>query len=84
MVASTTSEVTTLVARPPPPPKRGPPPGAPGPRAASAYARFYKDVMGLAGVVGHDLLAVTYALRPDWFGTRSGPICVLCDGIGID
>ena len=45
------------------------------------YARFYKDVMGLAGVVGHDLLAVTYALRPDWFGTRSGPICVLCDGI---
>ena len=23
------------------------------------YARFYKDVMGLAGVVGHDLLAVT-------------------------
>ena len=45
------------------------------------YARFYKDVMGLAGVVGHDLLAVTYALRPDWFVTRSGPICVLCDGI---
>lgn len=45
------------------------------------YARFYQDIMGLAGVVGHDLLAVTYALRPHWFATRSGPICVVCDGI---
>lgn len=45
------------------------------------YARFYQDIMGLAGVVGHDLLAVTYALRPDWFETRSGPICVVRDGI---
>lgn len=45
------------------------------------YARFYKDVMGLAGVVGHDLLAVTYLLHPEWFETRSGPILVLRDGI---
>lgn len=45
------------------------------------YARFYKDVMGLAGVVGHDLLAVTYLLHPEWFKTRSGPILVLRDGI---
>ena len=45
------------------------------------YARFYLDIMGLAGVVGHDLLAVTYLLHPEWFETREGPICVVCDGI---
>lgn len=47
------------------------------------YARFYRDVMGLAGVVGHDLLAVTYLLYPEWFETRSGPIRVLTDGIAV-
>jgi inosine-uridine nucleoside N-ribohydrolase len=47
------------------------------------YARFYKEIMGLSGVVGHDLLAVTYALYPEWFETRSGPICVVCDGIAV-
>jgi inosine-uridine nucleoside N-ribohydrolase len=47
------------------------------------YARFYLDVMRLAGVVGHDLLAVTYALHPEWFETRSGPICVVRDGIAV-
>ena len=47
------------------------------------YARFYQEIMGLSGVVGHDLLAVTYALRPDWFETRQGPICVVCDGIAV-
>ena len=45
------------------------------------YARFYNDIMGLAGVVGHDLLAVTYLLHPEWFETREGPILVLRDGI---
>ncbi|HEV7344910.1 MAG TPA: nucleoside hydrolase [Devosia sp.] len=47
------------------------------------YARFYQDVMGLTGVVGHDLLAVTYVLQPDWFETRPGPICVVRDGIAV-
>lgn len=47
------------------------------------YARFYLDVMGLAGVVGHDLLAVTYVLHPEWFETRLGPICVVRDGIAV-
>ena len=47
------------------------------------YARFYREIMGLAGVVGHDLLAVTYALFPEWFETRSGPICVVRDGIAV-
>ncbi len=45
------------------------------------YAKFYNNVMGLDGVVGHDLLAVTYLLRPDWFETREGPIRVVCEGI---
>ena len=45
------------------------------------YARFYQQVMGLAGVVGPDLLAVTYMFFPDWFQTRSGPVCVVRDGI---
>ena len=45
------------------------------------YARFYKEIMGLAGVVGHDLLAVTYVLYPHWFETRPGPICVVRDGL---
>jgi purine nucleosidase len=47
------------------------------------YARFYKDVMGLSGVVGHDLLAVTYALHPEWFETRRGPVLVLRDGVAV-
>lgn len=47
------------------------------------YARFYKEIMGLSGVVGHDLLAVTYALYPDWFETRHGPIVVVRDGIAV-
>lgn len=47
------------------------------------YARFYKDVMGLSGVVGHDLLAVTYALFPEWFETRRGPIVTIRDGLAV-
>ncbi|SEP82771.1 Inosine-uridine nucleoside N-ribohydrolase [Devosia sp. YR412] len=45
------------------------------------YAKFYMNVMGLAGVVGHDLLAVTYLLHPEWFETREGPVVVLTEGI---
>lgn len=47
------------------------------------YARFYKEIMGLSGLVGHDLLAVTYALFPDWFETRRGPVLVVRDGIAV-
>ncbi|KKC41104.1 nucleoside hydrolase [Devosia epidermidihirudinis] len=47
------------------------------------YAEFYNNVMGIAGVVGHDLLAVTYVLKPEWFETRDGPIRVVCDGIAV-
>jgi Inosine-uridine nucleoside N-ribohydrolase len=50
-------------------------------RMCAHYSRFYKDIMGLSGVVGHDLLAVTYALHPEWFETRRGPIVVVRDGI---
>lgn len=45
------------------------------------YAQFYQNVMGLSGVVGHDLLAVTYLLHPEWFETRDGPVVVIRDGI---
>ena len=45
------------------------------------YAKFYTNIMGLAGVVGHDLLAVTYLLHPEWFETREGPVVVIRDGI---
>lgn len=47
------------------------------------YAKFYMNVMGLAGVVGHDLLAVTYALHPEWFETRRGAIAVVREGIAV-
>lgn len=47
------------------------------------YALFYNNIMGIAGVVGHDLLAVTYVLKPEWFETRTGPIRVVCDGIAV-
>jgi purine nucleosidase len=47
------------------------------------YARFYKEVMGLSGVVGHDLLAVTYALHPEWFETRRGPIVTITEGLAV-
>ncbi|MBD8064123.1 nucleoside hydrolase [Devosia sp. PTR5] len=47
------------------------------------YARFYNAIMGFDGVVGHDLLAVTYALHPEWFETRSGPIRVVTEGLAV-
>lgn len=47
------------------------------------YAKFYKEFMGIAGVVGHDLLAISYVLRPDWFDTRRGPICVVREGLAV-
>jgi purine nucleosidase len=52
-------------------------------RMSEHYAKFYNNVMGLKGVVGHDLLAVTYLLRPDWFETREGPIRVVREGIAV-
>jgi purine nucleosidase len=45
------------------------------------YAGFYKAVMDIDGVVGHDMAAVTYALHPEWFETRTGPIVVIRDGL---
>lgn len=45
------------------------------------YAKFYREIMGLSGVVGHDLLAVTYALHPEWFEVRRGPVLVIRDGL---
>jgi purine nucleosidase len=45
------------------------------------YALFYNTIMGLRGVVGHDLLAVTYALHPEWFETRRGPIVTITEGL---
>ncbi len=47
------------------------------------YAKFYMNVMGLAGVVGHDLLAVTYALYPEWFETRRGAVAVIREGVAV-
>jgi inosine-uridine nucleoside N-ribohydrolase len=47
------------------------------------YARFYNTIMGIEGVVGHDLLAVTYALHPEWFETRRGPIVTITEGIAV-
>ena len=47
------------------------------------YANFYNNVMGFPGVVGHDLLAVTYALFPEWFETRKGPIVTIRDGLAV-
>ncbi|WP_233280588.1 nucleoside hydrolase [Devosia rhizoryzae] len=45
------------------------------------YAHFYNNIMGINGVVGHDLLAVTYALHPEWFETRRGPIVTITEGL---
>jgi len=47
------------------------------------YANFYNNVMGFPGVVGHDLLAVTYALFPEWFETRRGPIVTIREGLAV-
>lgn len=47
------------------------------------YAKFYNEIMGLSGVVGHDLLAVTYSLHPDWFETRRGPVVVIREGLAV-
>ncbi|KKB07365.1 nucleoside hydrolase [Devosia chinhatensis] len=47
------------------------------------YAKFYMNVMGLSGVVGHDLLAVTYALHPEWFEVRRGAIAVVREGLAV-
>lgn len=47
------------------------------------YARFYGDVLGVEGIYAHDSLAVAYAINPDWFETRGGPIRVVTEGIAI-
>jgi inosine-uridine nucleoside N-ribohydrolase len=62
---------------------KGGPNGALLGRMCEHYAAFYTGVLGIAGVVGHDLLAVTYVLRPDWFEVRRGPICVVRDGLAV-
>lgn len=48
---------------------------------SAMYLRFYQETRGIDGVVGHDLLPVAYLVRPELFATRSGPLCVVREGI---
>src|SRR5690606_37689916 len=45
------------------------------------YAKFYREIMGRSGVVGHDLLGVPYAGHPDWFEVGRGLVLMIRDGV---
>lgn len=47
------------------------------------YEDFYGDITGVEGVFGHDSLAVAYAIAPELFTVRAGPIRVLTEGIAV-
>ena len=47
------------------------------------YHTFHLDSEGLDGIFVHDSSAVAYLVQPDLYTTRSGPVRVLTEGIGI-
>ncbi|WP_028117818.1 nucleoside hydrolase [Ferrimonas senticii] len=44
------------------------------------YLEFYSNKVGLNGCHVHDPSAIAYVADPSLFGTRSGPVRVVCDG----
>jgi len=51
--------------------------------SAKFYVDFYSQVRDIDGCYGHDVSAVIYVVRPDLFGTVSGPVCVATEGCAI-
>ena len=45
------------------------------------YHAFHQRSRRLDGIFAHDCLAVVYALRPDLFTLRRGPVRVVCGGL---
>ena len=51
--------------------------------ASRHYVRFYGRAVGVAGCYVHDSSAVAFALAPELFTTRAGPVRVVDQGIAI-
>jgi len=45
------------------------------------YIDFYRNAVGLDGMVLHDSCACVYLVAPELFTTRSGPVRVVCGGL---
>lgn len=51
--------------------------------ASRHYVGFYARAVGVAGCYVHDSSAVAFALAPELFTTRAGPVRVVAEGIAI-
>lgn len=49
--------------------------------ASRLYQQFYRERDGIEGIYSHDASAVAYAIAPQAFETRPGPVRVVTDGI---
>lgn len=50
-------------------------------RATRHYQDFYQSVDGINGVYAHDASAIVYAIEPEAFTLRAGPVRVVTEGI---
>ena len=50
-------------------------------QASHHYVGFYRREVGVDGCFMHDASAAVYTVAPELFGTRSGPLRVVCDGL---
>lgn len=47
------------------------------------YVDFYRRAVGVAGCYMHDASAAAFVVAPQLFGTRAGPVRVVCEGIAV-
>lgn len=47
------------------------------------YVDFYRRAVGVAGCFMHDASAAAFVVAPRLFGTRAGPVRVVCDGLAV-
>ncbi|MCV2371213.1 nucleoside hydrolase [Roseateles oligotrophus] len=50
-------------------------------KATRHYQDFYQACAGIDGIYAHDASAIAYAIEPEAFTLRSGPVRVVTDGI---
>ena len=50
-------------------------------RATRHYQEFYNDRDGIQGIYSHDASAIAYAIEPQAFTLRAGPVRVVTEGI---
>ncbi|MET0518487.1 MAG: nucleoside hydrolase, partial [Burkholderiaceae bacterium] len=50
-------------------------------QASRHYQQFYSERDGIRGIYSHDASAIAYAIEPEAFTTRKGPVRVVTEGI---